>query len=105
MSVRANFLILWVGFCVFLIGSVLIHFSIIRKERSASVAEMVATARRYGLTDLCLTTEAGHTRNPALSDNHSAFQTHPGALDHFPSGSIIVVPPRIREGLLFKKED
>ena len=47
--------------------------------------------RRFGLTDLCLFTEARYTRNPALADSHAAFQDHPLALEHFPSGSF--VPP------------
>jgi hypothetical protein len=47
------------------------------------------------LTDLCLFTEARYTRHPALADLHSPFQDHPMALDHFPSGSL-VMPPRFR---------
>ena len=105
MTNKTSFLIVWAGLCTFLLSSVLIHSSILRKERLIYVAELAAMARRYGLTDLCLTTEASHTRNPALSDLHSAFQTHPSALEHFPSGSIIVVPPRIKEAPLFKKKD
>lgn len=50
------------------------------------------------LTDLCLTTEARHTRHPSQADWHSAFQSHPGALDHFPSGSIIQPPETIIKG-------
>jgi hypothetical protein len=50
------------------------------------------------LTDLCLATEARHTRHPSQSDWHSAFQSHPGALDHFPSGSIIQPPETIIKG-------
>ena len=46
------------------------------------------------LTDLCLATEARHTRHPSQADWHTAFQSHPQALDHFPSGSIIG-PPEI----------
>lgn len=45
------------------------------------------------LTDLCLTTEAPYTRNPSLADRHAPFQDHPGALEHFPSGSLIAPPP------------
>lgn len=50
------------------------------------------------LTDLCLATEARHTRHPSQSDWHSPFQSHPGALDHFPSGAIIQPPETIIEG-------
>jgi hypothetical protein len=51
--------------------------------------EMVA---RLGLTDLALFTEARYTRHPSQADLHSALQDHPGAFDHFPSGSLIAPP-------------
>lgn len=40
-----------------------------------------------GLSDLALTTEARYTRHPAASDGVVPFMDHPGALEHFPSGS------------------
>ncbi len=48
------------------------------------------------LTDLCLVTESRYTRHPSMADRHAAFQEHPLALDHFPSGSFIAVPPRLQ---------
>ncbi len=50
----------------------------------------------YGLTDLCLFTEARYTRHPSMADLHSAFQDHPGAFDHFPTSSFISPPPHLR---------
>ena len=47
-----------------------------------------------GITDLCLSTEAAYTRHPSQSDWHSPFQSHPLALEYFPSGAI-VTPPEI----------
>lgn len=44
------------------------------------------------LTDLCLFTEARYTRNPSMADLHAPFQDHPGALEHFPSGSLVAPP-------------
>jgi hypothetical protein len=49
--------------------------------------------RKLQLTDLCLFTEARYTRHPSMADLHSAFQDHPLALEHFPSGSL-TTPPR-----------
>ena len=43
---------------------------------------------QYGLTDLALFTEARYTRHPSQADLHAAFQDHPGALEHFPTGSL-----------------
>lgn len=68
--------------------------------RHAEAASRSARERRARLvkelclTDLCLFTEARYTRNPAVTDMQSAFQDHPGALEHFPSGSL-VTPPRV----------
>jgi len=53
-------------------------------------AELVRTLQ---LTDLCLFTEARYTRHPAMADRFAPFQDHPGAMEHFPSGSM-VTPPR-----------
>jgi hypothetical protein len=49
-----------------------------------------AELRNLYVTDLCLTTEARYTRHPALADRHAPFQEHPLALEHFPSGSLIL---------------
>ncbi len=50
-----------------------------------------------GLTDLCLFTEARYTRHPSQADLHSAFQDHPLALEHFPSGSLLSPPEILTE--------
>ena len=55
--------------------------------------EMVAG---YGLTDLCLFTEARYTRHPTQADLFAPFQNYPGAMDAFPSGSFIAPPQHIR---------
>lgn len=51
------------------------------------------------LTDLALFTEARYTRHPSQADLATAFQDHPAALEHFPSGSIVPVP--VFEGAKF----
>ncbi len=48
------------------------------------------------LTDLSIWTEARYTRHPSQTDLFSAFQDCPGCLEHFPSGSIVSVPPHLR---------
>jgi hypothetical protein len=69
------------------------------RQRSGEAANMLETSRvmvrNLQLTDLCLFTEARYTRHPSMADLHSAFQDHPLALEHFPSGSL-VSPPRFR---------
>jgi hypothetical protein len=44
-----------------------------------------------------LFTEARYTRHPSQADLHSAFQDHPMAFEHFPTGSLIGPPPHLRE--------
>ncbi len=51
--------------------------------------------RGLGLTDLCLFTEAPYTRHPALADRFTAFQDHPRAAAHFPSGSLVPPPAHL----------
>lgn len=46
------------------------------------------------LSDIVLFTEARYTRHYTQADLHSAFQDHPVALEHFPSGSLLP-PPRL----------
>lgn len=49
-----------------------------------------------GLSDLSLFTEARYTRHLSLADRHTAFQDHPMALEHFPSGSLVAPPASLR---------
>lgn len=65
-----------------------------RVSRAGAVAEMQGMVARLGLSDLCLFTEARYTRHPSQADLHSAFQDHPMAFEHFPSGSLIA-PPKV----------
>jgi hypothetical protein len=51
----------------------------------------------YGLTDPSLFTEARYTRHLSQADLHSAFQDHPHALEHFPSGSLVQPPLTLQQ--------
>jgi hypothetical protein len=57
-----------------------------------SVREKKRLVQELRITDLCLFTEARYTRHPSQADLNSAFQDHPMALEHFPSGSILLPP-------------
>ena len=59
-----------------------------------SLAQGARLATQFGLTDLALCTEARYSRHLSQADRHSAFQDHPGALEHFPSGSLLPPPDR-----------
>lgn len=53
------------------------------------IARRSALVSALDLTDLALFTEARYTRHPSQADLHSAFQDHPVALEHFPTGSLV----------------
>ena len=61
-------------------------------REGAARAELV---RALGLTDLAIWTEARYTRHPSQADFFSAFQDTPGALEHFPAGSVVSPPERL----------
>lgn len=64
-----------------------------RQQESGGHAAAEAMVRRLGLTDLALFTEARYTRHLTQADRFAPFQDHPGALEHFPSGSLVAPPP------------
>ena len=66
-------------------------FVVIAYQRLSALEETgklfdIATAG-LGLTDLCVATEARYTRHPSVSDPIAPFMDHPGAIEHFPTGS------------------
>ncbi|MGJ5819137.1 hypothetical protein [Paludibaculum fermentans] len=67
----------------------------LRSRRSPVLASEAAWTGRLKLTDLCLLPEARYTRHLSQADLHSAFQDHPAALEHFPSGSLVPPPPSV----------
>lgn len=80
-----------------LLAAVLTFHAKWARERSvAGIGAMGKMVREMKLTDLCLFTEARYTRHPAMADLHAAFQEHPAAMDHFPSGSLLLPPPPLK---------
>lgn len=68
-----------------------------RRHSGAEVgfAAKRALVRWIVFTDPALFTDARYTRHPSLADRHSAFQDHPLALEHFPSGALVVPPAHL----------
>jgi len=64
----------------------------LRTQRAAVTHESADLVERLGLTDPVLFTEARYTRHLSQADLQSAFQDHPVALEHFPTGSLIAPP-------------
>jgi hypothetical protein len=76
-----------------LVAAALLHAQVQAAARQGELAASAGLVRTEGLTDLCLFTEARYTRHPSQADASAPFQDHPGALEHFPSGSLVPPPP------------
>ena len=75
----------------------MLHAHSVQARAGQMLASSSQIAKDLQLTDLCLFTEARYTRHPAMGDVHAAFQDHPIALEHFPSGSLVPAPrPLVR---------
>ena len=84
------------------LGALLVHAAMGEARGPAMTEESARVAKALGLTDLCLFTEARYTRHPSVADFATAFQDHPMALEHFPSGSLIGPPPHLLTGTIGK---
>jgi hypothetical protein len=79
-----------------LIGLMFTHARLQRQADLPSIDAVAGVVASLELTDLSLFTEARYTRHPSQADLNSAFQDHPGALEHFPTGSIAGPPVALR---------
>jgi len=65
-----------------------------QRVSSAGIEEqMQAAVTTFGLSDLCIATDARYIRNPALSDQLAPYMDHPGNIEHFPTGSFWIPQP------------
>jgi len=73
-----------------------LHAGLGAREALPRLGAGAGLVRDLGLTDLALFTEARYTRHLSQADLHTAFQDHPLAFEHFPSGSLHAPPPHLR---------
>ena len=73
-------------------GMLYLHADLVTRNLQNERAVQTAAVAGLGLTDLCVATEARYTRHPAVSDPMAPFMDHPGALEHFPTGSFWSAP-------------
>jgi hypothetical protein len=81
---------------VLLMGLIFLDAAVSQRLDRAVVRERREIVKVLSLTDLCLFTEARYTRHPSLADLHTPFQDHPLALEHFPSGALMALPPHLK---------
>ena len=79
-----------------LLGLMFAHASIRQTSDEPSFKAKRDIVKRLELTDLCLFTDARYTRHPSMADVHTPFQDYPTSLEHFPSASILSLPPHLR---------
>jgi hypothetical protein len=90
---KSNVFILVTSVNMLLAAVVALHAHYCQTTAMVKRLQRAKLVRTLQLTDLCLFTEARYTRHPAMADRFAPFQDHPGAMEHFPSGSL-VTPPR-----------
>ena len=93
---KSNLALSLLGAGVLLVGLMFAHAGIQRRADAPLLDRVAGVVGHLGLTDLCLFTEARYTRHPSQADIHSAFQDHPVALEHFPTGSMAGPPAGLR---------
>lgn len=86
--------LLFFAACSISTGFTLVDAYISSDRATAALQQRTTIVRELGLTDLALFTEARYTRHYSQADLHSAFQDHPMAMEHFPSGSMLLPPQR-----------
>ena len=74
------------------------------QDRWEDLEQRRLVVKNLGLTDLALWFEAMHTRHPSQADMFAPFGDYPGALEHFPSGSL-APPLRERSSFLAPSKD
>jgi hypothetical protein len=93
---KSNPVLILAAISALLIGLMFAHAQLQRLADLPSIDAVAGVVANLELTDLALFTEARYTRHLSQADFHSAFQDHPVALEHFPSGSIAGPPKALR---------
>ena len=76
------------------------HASFKKGTNLSFLEEKREMVKRLELNDLCLFTDARYTRHPSVADLNTPFQDYPMSFEHFPSGSLLTLPPHLkRHGL------
>lgn len=96
MMRSSNIYLLFLALCSLSAALTLIDAGIARDQADSALQLRASMVRELGLTDLALFTEARYTRHYSQADLHTAFQDHPMAMEHFPSGSILLPLQRSR---------
>lgn len=87
-----HFLLMLFCAIAFVHAALVLHARSARARQTQDAAIRDTVTSNLGLTDLGVATEARYTRHPAVSDPMAPFMDHPGAIEHFPTGSFWAWP-------------
>lgn len=93
---KSTFFIVYFAVSLLLMLGMVFHGERVRLDRASELERKREFVGRVGVTDLCIFTDARYTRHPSMADLHTPFQDYPLSFEHFPSGSILSVPPHLR---------
>ena len=93
---KSTFFFAFLGLGAFLFALMAAHAHNRNANAQAAWTEKTRMVERLELTDLCLFTDARYTRHPSMADRHTPFQDSPMAMEHFPSGTLVLPPPHLR---------
>lgn len=93
---KSDVFILFMFLSIVVLGILAFHARTSSADARGSQEERKNLVRHFMLTDICLFTDARYTRNPSMADMNASFQDNPLSFDHFPSGSLMPVPPHLR---------
>ena len=93
---KSTFFFAFLGLGAFLFALMAAHAHNRNANAQAAWNEKTRMVERLELTDLCLFTDARYTRHPSMADRHTPFQDSPMAVEHFPSGTLVLPPPHLR---------
>ena len=85
-----------VGLCAIALLLMFGHACYRGRQAQTALDEKAFMVERLELTDLCLFTDARYARHPSMADLHTPFQDSPMAMEHFPSGTLILPPPHLK---------
>ena len=93
---KSNLFFVFVAFSLVAFVLMFVHAHFRDAGAQPDLEAKALLVERLDLTDLCLFTDARYSRHPSMADLHTPFQDSPMAMEHFPSGTVILPPPHVR---------
>jgi hypothetical protein len=93
---KSTFFFAFFGLGAFSFALMVAHAQYRNADAQAAWSEKARMVERLELSDLCLFTDARYARHPSMADRHTPFQDSPMAMEHFPSGTLVLPPPHLR---------